>query len=646
MLRFLRKYNKWILAVGGTLLLIAFLIPDAIQRFSQQSAFMGGTWATTNDGDVTGADEVRLRDEMRIVGLLGDQSIGITGVSKDPVHWYLLQHEAMRAGLVGGNSDGFSSLQQMEQTQPDGPSATAMLNELAISAKVQPGVVLETIAKINGVRRLIALHEMAAKYSDRRIMSAARELMMSVDADLVVIDARRLAESSDLSPSEADLDAHLAQYGATIEGADPYGFGYRLPDRVRIEWLTIPGSSIRRSVETSDRLSNIELRKHRDRNLALFPRAGGASGEDAPDDFDTLRDQVRQHLLTLLASERTAEIAKFATDQVALAQRGVAREGTYLAIPDDWTQRRVSFETLAQAIADQFRIDLPVYRTSGPTMIEPIRIDTLPDVGTATTDRLGTTPMRVSQLVAEAKELDGTDVYAIQVGVALPAFRTPGGDVVLARILDADATRPPHSVDEVRDRMIADLRSLHTYSDLLSRIDSLRADALRDGLVPFARTFDTTVQAAPRIRAADPQFLQFGFKMTPSLPGVGQAEDAIRTLIDAALALPIDVPVQQVPDDRRMLAFGVDKRLAVVVARITGATPLTAEEFSPMRENAVIERTMANEELQGLRDELFSREALTARNGFQLKREVVPEDLDEDFDPNAPDTTPDATARR
>ena len=32
MLKFLRKYNKWILVVGGVLLMVAFLAPQAIQQ--------------------------------------------------------------------------------------------------------------------------------------------------------------------------------------------------------------------------------------------------------------------------------------------------------------------------------------------------------------------------------------------------------------------------------------------------------------------------------------------------------------------------------------------------------------------------------------------------------------------------------------
>ena len=49
MFKFLRKYNKYILAVGGTLLLITFLIPFAFTNLLQGVGRGGATWATIND---------------------------------------------------------------------------------------------------------------------------------------------------------------------------------------------------------------------------------------------------------------------------------------------------------------------------------------------------------------------------------------------------------------------------------------------------------------------------------------------------------------------------------------------------------------------------------------------------------------------
>jgi hypothetical protein len=51
MFKFLRKYNKWILAVGGTLLMIVFLIPGAIRSLSRQAAQRSIVWATVGESN-------------------------------------------------------------------------------------------------------------------------------------------------------------------------------------------------------------------------------------------------------------------------------------------------------------------------------------------------------------------------------------------------------------------------------------------------------------------------------------------------------------------------------------------------------------------------------------------------------------------
>ena len=106
MLKFLRQYNQWILVVGGTLLLIAFLMPSAIQGLAQRSAVSGAAWATYSGGTVTGADLEQAQQELRVVEALGSQMVKALGAEKEPAHWWLLVHHAKEAGLVGGEGEG------------------------------------------------------------------------------------------------------------------------------------------------------------------------------------------------------------------------------------------------------------------------------------------------------------------------------------------------------------------------------------------------------------------------------------------------------------------------------------------------------------------------------------------------------------
>ena len=100
MFKFLRKYNKWILAVGGTLLMIVFLIPQAISSLSQRAAVGSAVWATIGEDKEEISGEERRQTERELVVLEQLQGLGIPMIAKEPAHWYLLVREAEDAGVV------------------------------------------------------------------------------------------------------------------------------------------------------------------------------------------------------------------------------------------------------------------------------------------------------------------------------------------------------------------------------------------------------------------------------------------------------------------------------------------------------------------------------------------------------------------
>ncbi len=53
-------------------------------------------------------------------------------------------------------------------------------------------------------------------------------------------------------------------------------------------------------------------------------------------------------------------------------------------------------------------------------------------------------------------------------------------------ILAADASRPPRSIDEVRDEVVADLNRLTHFRQLVDRGDAIRETAADEGLLSVA----------------------------------------------------------------------------------------------------------------------------------------------------------------
>ena len=164
MFKFLRKYNKWILAVGGTLLLITFLIPFAFESLGQMVARGGAPWANVGQKQqkVTVNELARVQRELDVLqyALRYQPLIPGPGIVDQPEHWYLLEREAKAAGLIGGAA-----------VVPFG--AEWQIQQIAAGSSEQTSFVLQTLAKLDGVRRMIGLYVDRSKFSDRHIKHRA-----------------------------------------------------------------------------------------------------------------------------------------------------------------------------------------------------------------------------------------------------------------------------------------------------------------------------------------------------------------------------------------------------------------------------------------------------------------------------------------
>ena len=103
MLKFFRKYNKWILVVGASVLMVVFLLPS------------GGKWLMPSPidqpvGEVDGrtitlGEQRRAVSELRVLGVIGQRTAGLEGLFTslsgldDPLAYVLALHEAKKLGL-------------------------------------------------------------------------------------------------------------------------------------------------------------------------------------------------------------------------------------------------------------------------------------------------------------------------------------------------------------------------------------------------------------------------------------------------------------------------------------------------------------------------------------------------------------------
>lgn len=641
MFKFLRKYSTWIMAVGGTLLMITFLVPQAIQGLSQYSAQTGSSWATVGPDEETvtnGAYDI-IQRQTRLIAALGPQNpLNQIGAGSNPAHWYLLVREASEAGLIPGSGAGITLAEAIAlSTGDESLSGGVIIANLSARAGLTPNQTIATLADVVGVNRLMRLLAGSGRISDVRMRNAAAIKLLGVAADVVVVDARTNDSIETPSVDEEALAAQLAEYAAETEGEGDRGFGYRVPDRFKIEWLSIPKNAVEAAVEQSDALDPVTLRKAFLRDPAKFGAIGNLSTSTSGPSFDKYRERVRTRVLADETAKLTSNIAKYANDQLQFPRRGLATSGIHVDLPADWATSRLSLTDLATRLREQFAIDLPAYASSGGEWIQTTDLtdsDRFGDLGSATTNRFGRNPMQTPRVVDAIKEFGGNDTVPVQAGLAFPPLSTLGGDLFIARVIETDPSREPKDLAEVREKVTADLEAIFRFDSVVEQLPELLSTARADGLRSVATAFDSPVSFAPDIREVDLNvLLQFGVSISGRIPGIGSDPTAVKAVIEYASLLDPTAPMSDQPIEKRLFAVPLPDQLKILFVDVDRVSPLTKEQWTDLAGNdARLQRAIAQDMIPEDPAALFGFDALVDRHNFAFTRASSNDEFADDTD--------------
>ncbi|MSR17752.1 MAG: hypothetical protein EXS00_01045 [Phycisphaerales bacterium] len=637
MLRLLRKNEKlakWTLVIGMTLLLISWLVADGSTQLVRFMALSGTTWATVDGGKkVTLGDLEEIQKEMRLLDVLKDQYIETLGASKDPAQWYLLSREAEQAGLTGGMGEGLRAAAAIGAAQK--VSEAQVIGVLAGQSGLSGNETLLTLAKVAGVKRLINLTSGSPPISDNRLKQRAAELLLAVGGSAVFIDSHSAASISIPIADEARLETHLKEHGEKSPPTDGKGFGYRLADRVQIEWLEVSAASVRSGIETSGALSEIAMRKYWHEHPEQF--ATSTLGAQSPT-YEAMHDSVRTKLLDSLVAARMSEISKFASDKLQMAVRGIPQQSGVLVLPPDWDARSVSFAQMASEISQKFGVPAATPAAVTDRWMLPSEIDKIEGLGTATTDKFGRTPVNASKLAAASREFAGDSAIPSQARVAAPVlFNSASGSLFLFRVTATDKSRAPASLSEVRDAVLADVSAIDRFAALTADTERMKALGVDQGMETLASAYGSKVDQATELREADPRLLSYGLSIASPIPGVGSDAEVLKRIVRAAMALPPETPVGQLPLTDRTLAIEVPSKMGILVFQINSVTPMTREEYARLAPSGGLSAASEQSAMESVDPRAaYTFDALAARHGFVLTRENSSKDADPAADATPP----------
>lgn len=669
MLKFIRKFQLVILAIGGSLLMVVFLLEPVLTSF--QRSQLNRTVARLADGSkVTQFELDQSRSELELVRRVApavflpkhQQGLGLSpdsaGDSDDHIyHWMLMSRMAVDAGLVGGAEDGRALIElelraelseaiqalsfQVQQGAISPEEAMAQLGQYETTRRAQldrevviaagsarnttEDDIWRAMAKFTGAYRLMQLYLTAPAFSPEGAKAGLQDLYDSVAVNAAVIPGTVLGAGL-ADPTEEQLQAFFETLAGVNPAEHPDGLGYIQPGRVRLGWLVLDREAISAAVP-ADR---VEMRK-----IWELDSRKSEGQRVYPGDFASERANIERDFRAGRTDQLMIEADRVIRAEVLRATRTLEREGTRMVLPEDWNDRRPRLDAIAEAIVERMReqgapMRTPTVEIRDNTWLRSTDIDTLPGVGRSFF-RVGSRTILTRELPTQIDARGTIETMNLQVGVpqADPAAQDTLGNRFYLLVLEHRAAGPALSIEDAgRDRVLADFKSAEGFRLLRDRLDTLRAAAagengvagaieglmadvdpsrvVRPGVLAGIRVSAEQITPSMQARFIDPRLNTPAFR------------DAV---LEAVAGLDPLSPPEALTADPRVVAVALPGSRSVALARLIAPRPLTEEDFRsamPMAIDQLGGRMMRQGIDAAGGADPFSFESLRERFGLQI----------------------------
>ncbi len=305
--RWFRKNNTKIMAIVVIVLMVGFIGGSYIQQLNQQKSGRGKTVASFGDDSaITNQDIALARREIEILKMLkADMLLKIVTVPifrtqdlrsimlgellfserKDSpelirgikqlirsndyrisdkqindiyrrsmgseIYWLLLSKEAEQAGIRVSQDGAGEQLAKAIPQLFNGATYQQLMGSLIGRQGISEQEALAAFSKLLSVLEYGRMITLSENVTTAEMMYAVSWESEAIDFNVVKINSAAFVESQE-EPTEKEISAHFAKYKKYFDGStsdeNPYGFGYKQPDMLRLEYIALKVDDVSKTV--------------------------------------------------------------------------------------------------------------------------------------------------------------------------------------------------------------------------------------------------------------------------------------------------------------------------------------------------------------------------------------------------------------
>jgi hypothetical protein len=641
--RFFRKYSRILLLVFMSLLLVVFLIGDVIGRGMGRREVGDIQLGQAFGQPVYRSETLAAEADFDLARRLGAAApwIETPDLQKRSIAMYVLLEEARRAGIQVGREPIIESFRKVS-------GAAEVLSAIRNQSRRSLNSIYDALARVNATM-ILARYQLAAASatSTPDLERAYRDHQQKARVLISALDANAFL-SGIPTPTEEELQAHFeeARDRDPAHTDEALAYGYRIPDRVQVEYLTVDPEEIKESVGVSDK----KARRYYEDNKQQYMKTVESDSQ-----FVLEQEQPQQVQMTYEEAEKQVREDYRAAKAVLEAQSLVNRihqearrpwataplgeDNVRLPAADD---EIMPFTGLQQKFSTEYRVE---YKKTDLVTERELAVE--PGFGRASAV-VSRESVRAPALAfwVEGLATAGPDdpVPVLRIDEPGPVvLESRGGQdadpvpyqAYVFRVIRVEPSGPPASLDEVREEATANLRRIKALELVGEHARALAAQARQVGLTQAVEQAEElkalladTEGAAPldpvTSRPADSRYLRM---LEPYEPRQFTRQPRPYRNVGLAPGLPEQVfaladDSLDAADPHRVVVIPLAKSLRWGIVELLEVEPIYRGEFE--MERSELERQASWSRSQQFFAAWFDPDNILSRAGWVPTAEVEP----------------------
>ena len=446
------------------------------------------------------------------------------------IYWYCLKNEARLAGVRISNEDSGKLLARI---MPQIPQTEEMRT---------------TFGRLWAVLEYARMTCSGQDVTAAQIMHNVSRERETIDVNFVRFDSAVFAETQS-EPNEEKNSAHFDKYkkffADAVSKENPYGFGYKLPDRVQLEYIAVKLDDVSKTVTAP---TQEEAEKYYQKHIEQFTTSVPSDPND-PNSPQT--EQIKSYAEVasiiskqLLQNKINSKAEKILQEAKTLTEAGFEEidiEDANLS-PEQFRQMAGDYETAAEQLSEKYKIKVYAGQTG---LLSALDIQADKYLGMLYLKGYGYeyNPVGLTQIVFAIDELQASELGPYDVPKPrmyenigpMKDIRTqiqgyPGTNTVVVRIIRAEKASEPESINQtygkstlkldqdedqasedvysVKEKVAEDLKKLAAIDTTKSKAEEFIALAEKDGWESAVEKFNELYGNQTKQDESDPNVFE------------------------------------------------------------------------------------------------------------------------------------------